>query len=91
MGLQNRKLSVILPYPYYAQFFLLLSLSGLWILSEFSMIWMLTSGGPGTATRYVSIHVVREVLQSMNYGYSSAMSLFALFNHCGLLAPYNLY
>ncbi|NLJ49916.1 MAG: sugar ABC transporter permease [Candidatus Atribacteria bacterium] len=45
----------------------------------FDEVWMLTSGGPGTATRYVSIHVVREVLQSMNYGYSSAMSLFLLY------------
>jgi multiple sugar transport system permease protein len=40
---------------------------------------MLTSGGPGTATRFVSIHLVREVLRSMNYGYSSAMSLFLLY------------
>jgi len=45
----------------------------------FDEVWMLTSGGPGTATRYVSIHLVREVLQSMNYGYSSAMSLFLLY------------
>ncbi len=45
----------------------------------FDEVWMLTSGGPGTATRFVSIHLVREVLRSMNYGYSSAMSLFLLY------------
>lgn len=45
----------------------------------FDEVWMLTSGGPGTATRYVSIHLVRLVLQSMEYGYSSAMSLFLLY------------
>jgi len=45
----------------------------------FDEVWMLTSGGPGTATRFVSIHLVREALRSMNYGYSSAMSLFLLY------------
>ncbi len=45
----------------------------------FDEIWMLTSGGPGTATRYVSIHVVRLVLSSTDYGYGSAMSVFLLY------------
>ncbi|MCX6090822.1 MAG: sugar ABC transporter permease [Candidatus Atribacteria bacterium] len=45
----------------------------------FDEVWMLTSGGPGTATRYVSVHLVRQILSSMNYGYGSAMSLFLLY------------
>jgi len=45
----------------------------------FDEVWMLTSGGPGTATRYVSIHVVRLVLSSTDYGYGSSMSVFLLY------------
>jgi len=45
----------------------------------FDEVWMLTSGGPGTATRYVSIHVVRLVLSSTDYGYGSGMSVFLLY------------
>ncbi|MBE0479148.1 sugar ABC transporter permease [Candidatus Aerophobetes bacterium] len=35
----------------------------------FDEVWMLTSGGPGTATRFVSIEVVRRILVSTDYGY----------------------
>lgn len=45
----------------------------------FDEVWMLTSGGPGTATRFVSIDVVRRVLVSTDYGYGSAMSVFLLY------------
>lgn len=45
----------------------------------FDEVWMLTSGGPGTATRYISIHVVRLVLSATDYGYGSGMSVFLLY------------
>jgi len=45
----------------------------------FDEVWMLTSGGPGTATRYVSIHIVRLVLSEYEFGYGSSMSLFILY------------
>jgi multiple sugar transport system permease protein len=45
----------------------------------FDEVWMLTSGGPGTATRYISIHVVRLVLTATDYGYGSGMSVFLLY------------
>lgn len=45
----------------------------------FDEVWMLTSGGPGTATRYVSIHIVRLVLSEFEFGYGSSMSLFILY------------
>jgi len=45
----------------------------------FDEVWMLTSGGPGTATRFVSISVVRCVLASTDYGYGSSMSVFLLY------------
>lgn len=45
----------------------------------FDEVWMLTSGGPGTATRYASIHVARMTIRQKNYGYGSSMSLFLLY------------
>ena len=42
-------------------------------------IWMLTGGGPSTATRSVGIHIWRVVFPQTNYGYGSAMSLLVLY------------
>jgi multiple sugar transport system permease protein len=42
-------------------------------------VWMLTGGGPGTATRYVGIHVWRVVFPKTDYGYGSAMSVLLLY------------
>jgi len=42
-------------------------------------VWMLTGGGPGTATRYVGIHVWRIVFPKTDYGYGSAMSVLLLY------------
>lgn len=48
-------------------------------LRIFDEVWFLTGGGPGTATRFASLHLVRLALRSRDYGYSSAMSLFLLY------------
>jgi len=42
-------------------------------------VWMLTGGGPGTATRYVGIHIWREVFPKTDYGYGAAMSTLVLY------------
>jgi multiple sugar transport system permease protein len=42
-------------------------------------IWMLTGGGPGSATRTVGIHIWRVVFPKTDYGYGSAMSLLVLY------------
>ena len=42
-------------------------------------VWMLTGGGPGTATRFVGIHIWRVVFPKTDYGYGSAMSLLTLY------------
>lgn len=42
-------------------------------------VWMLTGGGPGTATRYVGIHIWRVVFPKTDYGYGSAMSVLLLY------------
>lgn len=42
-------------------------------------VWMLTGGGPGSATRYAGIHIWRVVFPQTDYGYGSAMSLLVLY------------
>jgi len=42
-------------------------------------VWMLTGGGPGTATRYIGIHIWRVVFPKTDYGYGSAMSVIVLY------------
>jgi len=42
-------------------------------------VWMLTGGGPGTATRYAGLHIWRVVFPKTDYGYGSAMSLLLLY------------
>ncbi|MET3594469.1 multiple sugar transport system permease protein [Mesorhizobium shonense] len=58
-------------------------------------VLMLTGGGPGSATRYVGVHIFREVFPRTNYGYGSAISVVVLYLtivvcwllYTGLLAP----
>ncbi|MDI3548801.1 MAG: multiple sugar transport system permease protein [Halanaerobiales bacterium] len=45
----------------------------------FDEVWMLTSGGPGRATRFLSIHLVRMVVAQGNYGYAATVSVFVLY------------
>jgi multiple sugar transport system permease protein len=42
-------------------------------------VFMLTGGGPGSATRYVGIHIWRIVFPKTDYGYGSAMSMLVLY------------
>ena len=42
-------------------------------------VFMLTGGGPGTATRYIGIHIYRIIFPKTEYGYGSAMSLLTLY------------
>lgn len=45
----------------------------------FDQIWMLTGGGPGEATRFISIHLFRTILGTQEYGYGSAMTVLILY------------
>ena len=42
-------------------------------------VFMLTGGGPGSATRYVGVHIFNEVFPRTNYGYGSAISVIVLY------------
>lgn len=58
-------------------------------------VLMLTGGGPGSATRYIGVHIFREVFPKTNYGYGSAISVIVLYLtivicwllYVGLIAP----
>lgn len=60
-------------------------------------VLMLTGGGPGSATRYVGVHIFKEVFPRTNYGYGSAISVVVLYLtvvvcwllYTGMLAPRN--
>ncbi|HMQ94518.1 MAG TPA: sugar ABC transporter permease [Amaricoccus sp.] len=42
-------------------------------------VLMLTGGGPGSATRFLGVHIFREVFPRTSYGYGSAVSLIVLY------------
>ncbi|TFF25605.1 sugar ABC transporter permease [Jiella endophytica] len=42
-------------------------------------VLMLTGGGPGSATRYLGVHIFKEVFPRTNYGYGSAISIIVLY------------
>lgn len=42
-------------------------------------VWMLTGGGPGSATRFIGVHIFREVFPKTNYGYGSTISVVVLY------------
>ncbi|MGP3699535.1 carbohydrate ABC transporter permease [Rhodobacter sp. NSM] len=42
-------------------------------------VLMLTGGGPGSATRYIGVHIFKEVFPRTNYGYGSAVSVIVLY------------
>lgn len=60
-------------------------------------VLMLTGGGPGSATRYVGVHIFKEVFPRTNYGYGSAVSVIVLYLtivvswllYASMLAPRN--
>lgn len=45
----------------------------------FDTVWILTQGGPGDATKTISILIFRQAFRFFNLGYSSALSLLFLF------------
>jgi multiple sugar transport system permease protein len=41
----------------------------------FDEVWMMTMGGPGSATRYMSVYVARLILTAWDMGYGATMSV----------------
>lgn len=57
---------------------LALLLRGMDLVRIFDQIFILTQGGPGTATETVSLYIYRTAFRFSNFGYASAMSFVLL-------------
>lgn len=69
--------NITLPLLSPTTFFLLL-ITVIGTFKAFNHIYVMTRGGPGTATETSSIYIFRQMFESQNYGYSAALS-FILF------------
>jgi len=48
-------------------------------IGVFDEAWMLTQGGPGWTTRFISIEIVKKVISESNFGLGSAETLITLY------------
>lgn len=51
----------------------------IWWFKHFTIVWLLTKGGPIDATNVVSIDIYRTAFQSFNFGQASAMAVIVFF------------
>ncbi len=54
----------------------------------FDLIYVLTAGGPGTATEPVALYTFAALLQNLRFGYGSALSVVVFAVSLGLAATY---
>ena len=50
-----------------------------WWFKHFTIVWLMTKGGPIDATNVVSIDIYRTAFQSFNFGQASAMAMIVFF------------
>lgn len=62
-----------------------LVLDTVWWFKHYTLVYVLTGGGPGNATSIVSISIYREAFDNFNFGSAAAMSVI-VFAICLLLA-----
>ena len=55
-----------------------LILDTVWVFKQFTMIWLMTSGGPGNATMVSAVEIYKNAFNYFKYGYASAESVFIL-------------
>lgn len=55
-----------------------LILDTVWVFKQFTMIWLMTSGGPGSATMVSAVEIYKNAFNYFKYGYASAESVFIL-------------
>jgi multiple sugar transport system permease protein len=56
-----------------------LILDTVWWFKHFTMIWILTQGGPGNATNVVSIDIFKQAFDFFVFGKASAMAIMVFF------------
>ena len=59
--------------------FFLLMLTVIGTFKAFNHIWIMTQGGPGSATTTTSIYIFKQLFQMNRYGYSAALSFILFF------------
>ena len=52
-----------------------LVLDTVWWFKHVTMIWLLTQGGPGSATNTISIDIYKRAFEYFNYGSSAAFAV----------------
>lgn len=56
-----------------------LILETVWWFKHFTIVWLMTGGGPVTATNVVSISIYREAFQNFNFGLAAAYAAIVFF------------
>lgn len=56
----------------------ILILDTVWVFKQFTMIWLMTSGGPGSSTMVSAIEIYKNAFTYFKYGFASAESVFIL-------------
>ncbi|MDO4620220.1 MAG: sugar ABC transporter permease [Lachnospiraceae bacterium] len=56
----------------------ILILDTVWVFKQFTLIWLMTSGGPGSATMVSAIEIYKNAFSYFKYGYASAQSVYIL-------------
>ena len=57
-------------------------------LRVFDLIYVLTGGGPGTATEPIALYTFSALLQQLRFGYGSALSVIVFLIAFGLALVY---
>lgn len=47
-------------------------------LKTFDIVWLVTGGGPGTSTEFLTTYLYRQAVQQFNTGYAAALSIVLL-------------
>lgn len=55
-----------------------LILDTVWVFKQFTLIWLMTAGGPGSTTMVSAVEIYKNAFNYFKYGYASAESVFIL-------------
>lgn len=56
----------------------ILILDTVWVFKQFTLIWLMTAGGPGSSTMVSAIEIYKNAFSYFKYGFASAQSVYIL-------------
>ena len=56
----------------------ILIMDTVWVFKQFTLIWLMTSGGPGSTTMVSAIEIYKNAFTYFKYGFASAQSVYIL-------------